>query len=150
MNNFIDVEKSLTEYDLKEFEKKFNIMMPQTIKNHYLKYNGGYPEKTVFYSEEDDIEYTINYFFSIGCNGGMKIEEILPLLRDENVFPNWLVPLADDIGGDLFTYSIRNGEEGAIYYYSHEFEYGDNPEEHATKLADNIETFLEALLPEEE
>ena len=45
---------------------------------------------------------------------------------------------------------IREGEEGAIYYYSHDFDYGENPEEHVTKLADNIEVFLESLLPEEE
>lgn len=150
MNSFIDVERALTEDDLRKFERAFNIQMPQSIKQHYLKYNGGYPERTVFYSEEDDIEYTVNYFFSIGGNDGMKVEETMSLLSDEKVFPKWLVPLADDAGGDLFAYSIREGEEGAIYYYSHDFDYGENPEEHVTKLADNIEVFLESLLPEEE
>ena len=150
MNKLIDVEKALTEDDLKLFEKNFDVIIPQSIKNHYLKYNGGYPENTVFYSADDDREYVINYFFSIGGYGGKKIEKTLTLLRDENVFPNWLIPFADDIGGDIFAYSLRNGEEGSIYYYSHEFDYGENPEEHVTKLADNIEAFLEVLLSEEE
>lgn len=41
----------------------------------------------------------------------MTIEKTLPLLRDEKIFPIWLVPLANDEGGNLFAYSIRNGEE---------------------------------------
>lgn len=45
---------------------------------------------------------------------------------------------------------MRKGEEGSIYFYSHEFDPGENPEEHVTKLADDIETFLEVLRPEEE
>lgn len=37
----------------------------------------------------------------------------------------WLVPLADEAGGDLYCYSLRENEIGAIYYWSHEFEYNN-------------------------
>lgn len=57
------------------------------------------------------------------------------------IFPIWLVPLANDEGGNLFAYSIRNGEEGAIYYYSHEFEYGENPEKYIKYLSKDIDAF---------
>lgn len=148
-NNFFNVKNTLIEEDLKLFEQTYNILIPQSIKNHYLKYNGGYPERNVFVSEEDKREYTVNYFYSIESGDGMAIEKILPLL-DNMIFPDWLVPLADDIGGDIFAYSIRKGEEGVIYYYSHEFEYGENPEEYVTRLSDDIETFLDSLIAEEE
>ena len=71
-------------------------------------------------------------------------------ITDEKIFPIWLVPLANDEGGNLFAYSIRNGEEGAIYYYSHEFEYGENPEKYIKYLSKDIDAFLNSLDFEEE
>lgn len=52
-NNFINTKRSLTNDDLKQFESKFNIVMPDKIKKHYLKYNGGYPEKYVTFLSKD-------------------------------------------------------------------------------------------------
>jgi len=145
-NSFMDTSFSLTEEDLIKFEKKFDIVIPDLIKKHYLKNNGGYPERTVFYDEENDCDYTVNYFYSIGCEDeGMSLEKIMPLLRDENIFPSWLVPLADDEGGDIFAYSIREEDNGAIYYYSHEFDYEEDPEEYITYLSEDIDSFLESL-----
>ena len=97
-----------------------------------------------------DREYAVNYFFSIGCEGGKTIEKTLSIIRDDSVFPSWLVPLADEMGGDIFAYSTRAGEEGAIYYYSHEFSYGENPEKYVTFLAKDIDTFLEALISDDD
>ena len=36
MNKFIDVEKALTEDDLKLFEKNFDVIIPQSIKNRLI------------------------------------------------------------------------------------------------------------------
>lgn len=149
-NNFINTKRSLTNDDLKQFESKFNVVMPEKIKRHYLKYNGGYPERSIFHLEGSDREYAVNYFFSIGCNEGMTIEETWPIIRDDTVFPSWLVPLADEMGGDIFAYSTRADEEGAIYYYSHEFDYGENPEKYVTFLSKDIDTFLESLIPDDD
>ena len=60
------------------------------------------------------------------------------------------MPLADELGGDIFAYSLRASEEGTIYYYSHEFEYGENPEKYVTFLAQDIDTFLDSLTPDDE
>ena len=54
------------------------------------------------------------------------------------------------MGGDIFAYSIRAGEEGSIYYYSHEFDYGENPEKYVTFLSKDIDTFLESLIPDDD
>lgn len=149
-NNFINTKRSLTNDDLKQFESKFNVVMPEKIKRHYLKYNGGYPERNIFKLDGNEREYAVNYFFSIGCEGGKTIEKIWPIIRDDTVFPSWLVPLADEMGGDIFAYSIRAGEEGSIYYYSHEFDYGENPEKYVTFLSKDIDTFLESLIPDDD
>ena len=149
-NVFYSVKRALTDEDLREFENENNIAMPLKIREHYLRFNGGYTERNVFYSTEDKRQYIINHFFSIGCGEGLAIEKTLPLLRDEKIFPTWLVPLANDEGGNLFAYSIRNGEAGAIYYYSHEFEYGEKPEKYIKYLSQDIDTFLNSLDFEEE
>ena len=52
-NNFFCVKRALTDGDLKQFETEYNIAMPLKIREHYLKYNGGYPERNVFCSVED-------------------------------------------------------------------------------------------------
>ena len=149
-NKFLNTKRLLTNDDLKQFESKFNVVMPEKIKKHYLKFNGGYPERSIFHLGGRDREYAVNYFFSIGCEGGKTIEKTLSIIRDDSVFPSWLVPLADETGGDIFAYSTRAGEEGAIYYYSHEFSYGENPEKYVTFLAKDIDTFLEALISDDD
>lgn len=150
MNTFYNTKRVLSEEDIIQIETKYHFVMPLKIKKHYLKYNGGYPERCVFKVHNDDIQYVVDWFYSIGCEEGNTIESILPLLRDDGVFPQWLIPLADEEGGNLFAYSIRKGEEGAIYYYSHEFDYGENPEDHIILLAPNIDVFLDSLTFEEE
>ena len=47
-NVFHSVKKPLTNEDLRKFESENNIVMPLKIREHYLKYNGGYPERSVF------------------------------------------------------------------------------------------------------
>ena len=71
------------------------------------------------------------------------------ILKDENVFPQWLIPLADDEGGNLFCYSLKKNDEGAIYYYNHEFDYGDNPENHITLISTSIIEFITEMCEEE-
>ena len=61
-NNFFGVKRALTDGDLKQFETEYNIAMPLTIREHYLKYNGGYPERNVFCSVEDERQYIVNFF----------------------------------------------------------------------------------------
>lgn len=140
---FFNTKRQLSEEDIKDFEKKYKIDMPNEIKKHYLYFNGGYPEKSLFIS--NDANYVVNYFCSIGCNEGLSVEKILFLLTDKNIFPQWLIPLADDESGNLFCYSVHPESKGKIYYYNHEFEYGDNPENHITYLANNIFDFINAL-----
>lgn len=48
--------------------------------------------------------------------------------------------------GNLFCFSVREADCGAIYYYNHEFEYGENPEEYVTFLAESITTFINSLV----
>ena len=79
------------------------------------------------------------------------MEKTLELLRaDDDVIPDWLIPFAEEDGGNLFCFSVRESDFGAIYYYDHEFEYGEDPEEHITWLSEAITAFINALTENED
>ena len=143
MNSFDYCEKKITESDLVEFEKKYGFAIPKDLREHYLMYNGGTPKKAVFI--KDDTEYEVNYFYSIKYGESMLLEKVMDLL-DNDIFPKWLVPIADDLGGNIFAYSIRDYDYGHIFYYSHEFDYGKNPEDNIVLLSDSFTHFYNSLI----
>ena len=147
-NPFADCNHVLSEEEIGAFEKEFGFEMPSAIRAHYLAFNGGYPEKSVFTAADGEC-YTVNYFYAINGEEGHSLNKNLPLLRDENIMPQWLIPLADDEGGNLFCYSLRP-DDNAIYYYDHEFEYGENPENHVCRIADSIAQFIGEMCEEED
>ncbi len=147
-NAFLDLEPPINELDLDQLEKEYSFSMPTMIRNHILEYNGGYPKKSVFVNDDGET-YSVSYFIPVKY-GNFNLEKVLDLLRDDKVFPKWLVPFADDDGGDFFCYSLRNDEIGAIYYYSHEFDYGEDPEQHITYLSPSINDFIDSLIEDDD
>ncbi|MDE5588525.1 MAG: SMI1/KNR4 family protein [Acetatifactor sp.] len=91
-------------------------------------YNGGYPEKPVF-TDKNENTYIVDWFIPVSGGKERSVENTLRLLREDEAIPDWLIPFADEDGGSLFCFSVREADYGAIYYYDHEFEYGENPEE---------------------
>ncbi|ACL75848.1 SMI1/KNR4 family protein [Ruminiclostridium cellulolyticum] len=148
-NEFINTKEKLSEWDLQEIEKKFSFKIPSDIYKHYLLYNGGYPEKCIFV-DADGRRYEVEHFIPIkNSNNKRSLDKVLSLHYDDKLLPSWLIPLADEAGGDLYCYSLRENEIGAIYYWSHEFEYGENPEEHIKYLASNIKQFINTMIEDE-
>lgn len=136
--------------DLDRIEQKFHVKIPGEMREHYLAYNGGRPERTVFTDKNGD-EYFVDLFIPVRERFKRPLEKRLELLRaDDGVIPDWLIPFAEEGGGNLFCFSVRESDPGAIYYYNHEFEYGEDPEEQITWLAESLTAFLNALTENEE
>ncbi|KFN02010.1 WXG100 family type VII secretion target [Bacillus clarus] len=119
-------------------------------KEHYLTYNGGEPERYVFV-DEDGEEYIVTQFIPIKYDeeSGRNLEYCLDTLRVGKVLPDWLIPFADETGGDLYCFSLKEGEEGSIYYWSHEYEFGEDPEEHVFYLTNSLKTFIDSMVEDE-
>jgi cell wall assembly regulator SMI1 len=150
-NKFINTKEILTDEDISDIEKKYKFTFPKDIREHYLTYNGGEPERCVFVDEDGD-EYVVQRFIPIkhkNKRGGGNLETTLDMLRVDEILPNWLIPFAEEPGGDLFCFSVDEDEEGAIYYWSHEYEYGEDPEEYVTYLAESLKEFIEAMVEDE-
>ncbi|WP_088072796.1 SMI1/KNR4 family protein [Gottfriedia luciferensis] len=148
-NNILNTKEKILETDLQEIEKGFNFKFPSSFRDHYLLYNGGYPEKSL-YVGNDGGEYIVDYFIPVKNENGQDLNKILSLLNDEKIKPVWLIPFADEEGGNLFCFSIREIDNGAIYYYNHEFEYGENPEHHIDFLSESISDFINSLVEYED
>jgi hypothetical protein len=144
-NKILGTKENILEADLQVLEKIFNFIFPASFKNHYLLYNGGYPEKGLHVGNDYN-EYVVDYFIPVKNENGRSLFSILPLLNDEKIKPSWLIPFADEEGGNLFCFSISEKDNGAIYYYNHEFEYGDNPENHIVYLAQSLPNFINNLV----
>ena len=149
-NPILDAHGKAKKEDLDRIEQKFHVKIPAEVREHYLMYNGGYPERAVF-TDKNGEEYIVGWFIPIRRGKGRSIEKTLGLLReDDGVIPEWLIPFADEDGGNLFCFSVRESDFGTIYYYEHEFEYGEDPEEHVTCLAESLTAFINSLTEEEE
>ena len=149
-NPFLYADGTAKEEDLDRIEQKFHIKIPKEMREHYLAYNGGYPERPVFTDKNGD-GYVVDLFIPVRDGRKRPLEKTLSLLRGDNgVIPDWLIPFAEEDGGNLFCFSVRESDLGAIYYYDHEFEYGEDPEDHITYLAESITAFINALTENED
>ena len=136
--------------DLDRIEQKYHVKIPSEIREHCLVYNGGYPEKPVF-TDKNGNEYSVDLFIPVRDGKKRPMEKTLELLRaDDDVIPDWLIPFAEEDGGNLFCFSVRESDFGAIYYYKHKFEYGEDQEEHIIYLAESITAFINALTENED
>lgn len=121
-NKILKSEKNISEEDIRAVENKYNFSMPEDIKKHYFKYNGGRPEKSMYTTNSGD-EFVVSWFIPIKSDEkSSELDAVLADLRGDKIIPDWLIPFADEAGGDFYCYSLRKNELGAIYYWSHEFD----------------------------
>jgi len=119
---FTDTQKKLTEQDFRLIEQDLGISIPIQLRNHYFNYNGGTPDRTIFYDPigrfdyieirdfipmlynkdfEDDQDYTLNGLAKLGWN--------------ETTIPRDLLPFALDWGGNYLCISLTTEE---IYFFA--------------------------------
>lgn len=102
----IETSQAITLSDIENVAKKLDLVFPDDFKEHYLLYNGGYPEKDT-YSWSNGEKTTINTFFSIKYDGFGILEEVYEsLILSENYLSKGIVPFATDDGGNFFVYHV--------------------------------------------
>ena len=119
-NKFIQFEKPIELKDIKEIEEKFGFSLPEEVQRHYLKYNGGCPERYLYL--KDDITFVVNEFLPIkyGNEKGQLEHYYKDLVLEEKIIPKYMIPFAVDPSGDVFCFSIRHDELAAVYIWRHE------------------------------
>lgn len=142
---FVETSRALDKADLDSVEQEFAIVLPPEFKEHYLNYNGGYPEKDT-YTWPNGERTTINAFASIQAEGFSSLEEMYrDMVIRESYLPVGIVPFATDDGGNLFCISSREQDFGAVYYHNNDHYNIDNKEEALTLLDRSFKHFIDNL-----
>ncbi len=130
-------EHPLTPADLDELEKLYNWKFPESFRQLYLQYNGGYlPDE---WMERNEIIF--GGFDSIRY-GELTAEQIYKNLIES--FPQLidLFPFAYDQGGHSFLLSLRAKDYGMIYVFLMDGE-------ELVDVSDTFDEFLELLIVHE-
>jgi len=143
---FFETSTSLKSEDFEEIEQALNIDLPIEFKEHYLNYNGGYPENDI-YTWANGGKTTINAFASLKYPSlGISLEDTYrDLVLLEKYLPIGIVPFATDDGGNFFCISVRDKDFGAIYYCNNDHYNIKNKEECLSAIDKSFKHFINNL-----
>lgn len=141
---FYKCEKAITEIDLINIEKRLKTQLPEDFKTHYLKFNGGEPEKTLWIDKDNRFEnIEIRDFISLLYNQDFKDDPAFSL--PERVIEEWenkevpvnLIPFAMDWLGN---YICINKKDHKIHYFDR-----DKEPETDVLICSSFQNFIENL-----
>lgn len=117
MPELSDCSVPLIKEDIKSFETELNMKIPASMRNFYLKFNGGMPSPYCFQPQDEDLDWVeIHTFFPIKerTDAFETIEAIAKDVWSRNLIPSNLLPFAMDSGGNYYALNLKNKK---IYYY---------------------------------
>lgn len=110
MINFTHFSPTITASDLDNFEQRFGFIFPAVIREQYLKYNGGCPDRNRFTGAKGT--FLVHDFIPI-----RMLEKLIQWLKiDQKVLPDGLVPFANDPFGNFYCFSVSQEDFGAIFW----------------------------------
>lgn len=115
---FEQSEQQLTITELITFENSFSRNIPIDFKEHYLKYNGGYPPYENLKGLQNN--FTINGFYPIKY-GRLPIEKIIKDYKNSGIDFIDKIPFAYDNGGNIYLISIETNTYGYVYILEVDF-----------------------------
>ena len=135
MIKFSSTKPPITKAGLAEVERVLGFAFPKAVREQYLKYNGGHPDKNRLLDAKG--VYIVHDFIPV-----RMIERLIRWLKvDQKVLPGELVPFADDPLGNLYCFSVGEADSGAIYW----FEAEGHGRHRLEFLAPSLDEFLSRL-----
>ncbi len=150
-NKFSGNSSAITAADLDDLESVLGKKLPVPFRNHYLKYNGGAPERTYWQNSdfEDPVEVSV---FKPISDGESTVLSTYQLMLRKKVIPAHLLPFANDWGGNFFCVNLDTG--AVSYFTTDSFDSDLSPEEnHAESekpVCSNFLRFVQGLIDEED
>ena len=148
-NPFSETEQILTQSDIIEVEATLNIKLPDDFIAHYLQYNGGIPERTYWFINDEDEPIEVGSFKPLKHNS-FTIMTTYKMMLEKEVLPAHLLPFANDLGGNFFCLNLDSGT--ISYFLTDTFDDELSPQENQTKanteISDSFSGFLNGLIHE--
>ncbi|MBQ3599735.1 MAG: SMI1/KNR4 family protein [Lachnospiraceae bacterium] len=144
---FVNTSKAIGIDDIIEIERKINLVLPKQLVKHYIKYNGGIPEKRFLYSCISDIETSVQTFLSMKYKNeiGYTLEDMYLHFVNKNVIQKKYVPFACDAGSNLFCIDVETGKIVIVW-----MDMGEVNESMIPVLSNSFDEFIDSLEEDEE
>jgi hypothetical protein len=137
---FVDCQPAINDADLDEVESVLGFVLPQDLRKHYLKYNGGKPRPNC-YPFEDDF-YEVRDFCSIKYGGDHSLVGWYRLMGD--AIPKGMIPFSFDSANCHYCYSVRKETMHSVCYWNDGY-YAQSSED-ITVIAPSLHDFLSAFI----
>jgi cell wall assembly regulator SMI1 len=150
-NKFSGSSSAITEADLDHLESAIGKTLPPPFRNHYLKYNGGTPERTYWQDENFEELIEVSVFKPIS-DGESTVLSTYQLMLEKKVIPAHLLPFANDWGGNFFCLNL---DTGAVSYFTtdtfdSDLSAEENHAESERPICSNFLRFVQGLIDEED
>jgi hypothetical protein len=137
--------------DVSQLEHQLGISFPEDYKQFLIRYNGGRPDEGVFHISEEEGDSSFGFLYSVHRNS-CRVNEIIHNVKNyKNRIPNTMIPIGGDSFGNQILLGVFGEDRNKIYFWDHEKEGIDGPEDirdPLTKLADSFEDFINGLKAE--
>ena len=136
-------KKKISKEDIEQIEINLKIEFPLSFIEHYLKFNGGVPEKQFFYSEKSDIETEIQLFSPLKYTSKdlQTVEEKYLFFKEKSDLMTNFLPFSNDYGGNPVCIDLKSGKIYIVY-----MDLGKLTKDKCFKLlANNFKSFLNGL-----
>jgi hypothetical protein len=138
---YIDGQQPVSIADVDRLERLIGRSLPIDYRQHLARQDGGFVESNSMalhsvFGLSDDAKYSTN------------IWKRLAVFR--NRVPDWLLPVAQDVYGNLFAISTRDDDFGSVWFWDHEEESDEGEpasEDNITLVSSNWNEFFEGLEP---
>ncbi|WP_046226783.1 SMI1/KNR4 family protein [Paenibacillus dauci] len=119
MTNMDRENEKITIDDIRKFEAKYFLKLPEQYVDFLLKHNGGYPEKSIFKISNEEGESVVNKFYGVGNMKG-NLGKVFEVLDGE--LPTGFISIANDPGGNEICIGISERYFGEVYFWIHDIE----------------------------
>ncbi|CAN7554142.1 SMI1/KNR4 family protein [Trinickia sp. LjRoot230] len=154
MNEFSKCGQALTQTDIEKLESDLGTRLPEAMRDHYLRFNGGMPTLDWFPMTDDWDAIWVHEFLPVGTRAGQEpaIQSIYAQVAGRAGYPRSLIPFAVDPGGNIFSVDTDNG---AVHYwltdtYDETLTDAENRKKADRRLTGSFEQFVSSLVSEDE
>jgi cell wall assembly regulator SMI1 len=141
---FINSKDPLTSEDIATVERDLGLQFPASVREHFLRANGGRPDPNVYRDQDEDVGVTVHQCLPLLGGRGSAVAIYQNLVVSKSVVPRSFLPFAIDPGGDILFVDCAS-PAGLVYLWHHEIP-DDEP---LVPLNVGLDEFWSRLKPKE-
>ena len=149
--NFEYSYRYITEQDIKDFEAKYNVQLPEGYKDFLLSHNGGKTDRRRFTTSDENKEGTITssimMFFPLSSEIENNLESMYSFYNIGSIVPSDFLPIGVDPVDSLICLAIKGNNLGYVYHCDLDYFEEDNElkEEFIRVISKDFQDFVNEL-----